>query len=253
MADPKGFDFRSGVPLQQIPDGAIVAGHVGDDEIIVVRRGDEFFAVGAHCTHYHGPLADGMLVGDTVRCPWHHACFSLRTGEALRAPALDPIACWRVERQGDTVIVKEKLGGQPTARVAAPAMPRSVVIVGGGAAGLAAADMLRRRGFDGAVTMLSADDDPPVDRPNLSKDYLAGTAKEDWIPLRPSEFYADNKIDLRLNARVEAIDVQEQAGAAAERRDARVRRAAARHGRRTRAADARRRAGDSRALSPEVP
>ena len=208
MSDQKGLDFRSGVPLQQIPDSAIVAGHVGDDEIIVVRRGDQLFAVGSHCTHYHGPLADGILVGDTVRCPWHHACFSLRTGEALRAPALDPIACWRVERQGDTVIVREKLGGQPTVKVAAPAMARSVVIVGGGAAGLAAADMLRRRGFDGAVTMLSADDDPPVDRPNLSKDYLAGTAKEDWIPLRSSEFYTDNKIDLRLNARVEAIDAK---------------------------------------------
>ena len=208
MADPKGFDFKSGVPLQQIPDGAIVAGHVGDDEIIVVRRGDEVFAVGAHCTHYHGPLADGMLVGDTVRCPWHHACFNLRTGEALRAPALDPIACWRVERRGDTVIVTETLGEQPGARAAVRATPRSVVIVGGGAAGLAAADMLRRRGFDGAVTMLSADDDPPVDRPNLSKDYLAGSAKEDWIPLRPAEFYTDNKIDLRLNARVEAIDVK---------------------------------------------
>ena len=208
MSDPRGFDFRSGVPLQQIPDSAIVAGHVGDDEIIVVRRGDQFFAVGSHCTHYHGPLADGILVGDTVRCPWHHACFSLRTGEALRAPALDPIACWRVERQGDTVSVKDKLGGQPTAKVAAPATPRSVVIVGGGAAGLAAADMLRRRGFDGAVTMLSADSDPPVDRPNLSKDYLAGTAKEDWIPLRSSEFYTDNKIDLRFNARVEAIDAR---------------------------------------------
>ena len=208
MADKKGFDFRSGAPLQLIPDGAIVAGHVGDDEIIVVRRGDEFFAVGAHCTHYHGPLAEGLLAGDTVRCPWHHACFSFRTGEALRAPALDPIACWRVERRGDTVIVTEKLGEQPPAKAAMPATPRSVVIVGGGAAGLAAADMLRRRGFDGAVTMLSADNDPPVDRPNLSKDYLAGTAKEDWIPLRQPEFYKDNKIDLQLNARVDAIDVK---------------------------------------------
>jgi NADPH-dependent 2,4-dienoyl-CoA reductase/sulfur reductase-like enzyme/nitrite reductase/ring-hydroxylating ferredoxin subunit len=208
MADKKGLDFRSGVPLQQIADGAIVAGHVGDDEIIVVRRGDELFAVGAHCRHYHGPLAEGLLVGDTVRCPWHHACFDLRTGEALRAPALDPVACWRVERRGDTVIVTEKLGEQPTARVAARAMPRSVVIVGGGAAGVAAAEMLRRRGFEGAVTMLSADEDPPVDRPNLSKDYLAGTAKEDWIPLWPLEFYKDKRIDLQLNARVDAIDVK---------------------------------------------
>ena len=213
MSGTKGFDFTAGVPLQQIPDGAAVAGHVGDDEIIVVRRGDECFAVGAHCTHYHGPLADGLIVGDTVRCPWHHACFSLRTGEAVRAPALDPIVCWRVERQGDRVFVREKAGettqGQQTAgqKAGGHKVPRSVVIVGGGAAGLAAADTLRRQGYDGALTMLSADDAPPVDRPNLSKDYLAGTAKEDWIPLRSPEFYADNKIDLQTGARVDAIDV----------------------------------------------
>ena len=206
MADHKGFDFKRGVPLSHVPDGAIVRGHVGDDEIVVARRGDELFAIGAHCTHYHGPLADGLLVGDTVRCPWHHACFSLRTGEPVRAPALDPIDCWRVERRGDAVVVTEKLAAHPAPTAAAPATPRSVVIVGGGAAGLAAADMLRRRGFDGAITMLSADDDPPVDRPNLSKDYLAGTAKEDWIPLRAPEFYTDNRIDLQLNTRVESID-----------------------------------------------
>ena len=68
------------------------------------------FAVGALCTHYHAPLADGLIVGDTVRCPMHHACFSLRTGEALRAPALDPIACWRVERVGDTVYRPREAG-----------------------------------------------------------------------------------------------------------------------------------------------
>ena len=209
MTDTKGFDFKAGVPLQQIPEGAIVAGHVGDDEIVVVRRGDEYFAVGAHCTHYHGPLADGLIVGDTVRCPWHHACFSLRTGEAVRAPALDAIACWRTERRGDLLFVGEKLD----ARTAPPGsgtdtVPRSVVIVGGGAAGLTAADMLRRLGYAGTLTMLSADAAPPVDRPNLSKDYLAGTAKEDWIPLRSPEYYAENTIDLQLEARVASIDVK---------------------------------------------
>src|SRR5436190_4113650 len=98
-------DFRNGFPLRDLPDGAIVAGRVDGDEAILARRGDAFFAVGAYCTHYHGPLADGLLVGDTVRCPWHHACFSLRTGEAVRAPALDPITCWRVERVGETLFV----------------------------------------------------------------------------------------------------------------------------------------------------
>src|SRR4030095_2581984 len=177
-----------------LPDRGMLLGQVGADEVLLTRQGDEFFAVGAHCTHYHGPLAEGLIAGDTVRCPWHHACFSLRTGEALRAPALDPVACWRVERVGDTVFVREKLA-EPRKRQPRAA-PSSVVIVGGGAAGLAAADMLRREGYDGSLTMISADDSPPTDRPNLSKDFLAGTAQEDWIPLRSPEYYADQHIDL---------------------------------------------------------
>jgi NADPH-dependent 2,4-dienoyl-CoA reductase/sulfur reductase-like enzyme/nitrite reductase/ring-hydroxylating ferredoxin subunit len=213
MADsPKtaGPDFTKGIAIGAISDGAMLRGRVGDTEAVLARVGDELFAVGAHCTHYHGALADGLLVGDSVRCPLHHACFSLRTGEALRAPALDPIACWRVERQGDTAFVREKLPDQPRATTP-PAggrhMPASVVIVGGGGAGLAAADMLRREGYEGPVTMISADDSSPVDRPNLSKDYLAGTAQDDWMPLRGPEFFAEQRIDLLLNSRVSSIDL----------------------------------------------
>ena len=104
MEDAKQIDtpdLAQGVAADSVADGAMVLGHVGEDEVLVTRAGGEWFAVGARCTHYRGPLAEGLIVGDTVRCPLHHACFSLRTGEALRAPALDPIACWRVERQGD--------------------------------------------------------------------------------------------------------------------------------------------------------
>jgi NADPH-dependent 2,4-dienoyl-CoA reductase/sulfur reductase-like enzyme/nitrite reductase/ring-hydroxylating ferredoxin subunit len=215
MADTKDTpkpDFRAGFSLQQLADGGIAAGTVDGEDVILVRRGESIFAVGAHCTHYHGPLADGLVIGDTVRCPWHHACFNLRTGEALRAPALDPIACWRVERIDDSVFVREKLG-EPAARQARPsgqpvAVPASIVIIGGGAAGLAAADMLRREGYGGSLTMISADDSSPCDRPNLSKDFLAGTAQEDWIPLRPPEFYTERGIDLLLNSRVSSLDIR---------------------------------------------
>src|SRR5690606_13610667 len=133
------------------------------------------FAIGATCTHYGGPLVEGLLVDDTVRCPWHHACFSLRTGAALRAPALNPVACWRVERQGDRLYVREK--AEPAAeprRQASAATPASVVILGGGAAGHTAAETLRNEGYAGRITILSADEAGPCDRPNLSKDYLAG-------------------------------------------------------------------------------
>ena len=88
--------------------------------------------------------------------------------------------------------------------------PASVVIVGGGAAGLAAADMLRREGYDKPITMISADDSAPYDRPNLSKDYLAGTAPDEWIPLRSPDYYRDQRIELVLNSRVSSLDVRQK-------------------------------------------
>jgi apoptosis-inducing factor 3 len=213
MEEPKKTDFRSGVPIRNLANGSTVAGQIDGEDVILVRREEEFFAVGASCTHYHGPLSDGLVVGDTVRCPWHHACFSLRTGEALRAPALDPIACWRVERVADKVFVREKLL-EPARKSLGAAdsgnLPKSVVIVGGGAAGLAAADMLRREGYDSVLTMISADESPPCDRPNLSKDFLAGTAPDDWIPLRPAQYYIDRRIDLVLGSRVSSLDVRKK-------------------------------------------
>jgi len=94
------IDLSKGVSASALTDGGMILGRVGDDEVVVARSGAELFAIRAHCSHYRGPLVEGLVVGDTVRCPWHHACFSLRTGEALRAPALDPIACWRVSGRG---------------------------------------------------------------------------------------------------------------------------------------------------------
>ena len=206
MEDPRP-DFGEGFPLRELPDAGVVPGRVDSEDVLLVRRGDEVFALGALCTHYGAPLSGGLVVGDTLRCPWHHACFSLRTGEALRAPAWDPIPCFRVERKGEVVFVREKLP-QPAASAGRTSGtgPRSVVIVGGGAAGFAALDMLRREGYDGALTMISADDAPPCDRPNLSKDFLAGTAPADWIPLRPPEYYAERKVDLVLGGRVSSLD-----------------------------------------------
>ena len=146
------------------------------------------------------------MVGETVRCPWHHACFSLRTGAALRPPALNPVSCWRVARRDGTVYVQEKLEKATPRALTSPTLPRNVVIVGGGAAANAAAETLRNEGYSGGITMLSADDSGPYDRPNLSKGFLAGSAEEDWIPLRSPDFYKEHDIDLKLATRVIALD-----------------------------------------------
>jgi 3-phenylpropionate/trans-cinnamate dioxygenase ferredoxin reductase subunit len=202
--------------VRQVPDGGIVSGRVGEDDVVLIRRGEALFAVGARCTHYHGPLAEGVIAGDTIRCPWHHACFSLKTGEAVRAPAIDPIKCWRVEEIDGIAFVRDELTAPAQRRPGAP--PSSIVIVGGGGAGFAAAETLRREGYDGKITMLSADEAPPCDRPNLSKDFLAGTAKDDWIPMKPPEFYSEQRIDLVLNARVTSLDPRSRSVTLADRR-----------------------------------
>jgi NADPH-dependent 2,4-dienoyl-CoA reductase/sulfur reductase-like enzyme/nitrite reductase/ring-hydroxylating ferredoxin subunit len=204
-----GPDFARGVPLSDISDGGMLRGQAFGKPVLVARRGDEVFAVDAMCTHYGASLSDGVMVGDTVRCPWHHACFSLRTGAALRAPALRPLARWNVQRAGDRVVVT----GESTAievtlhgGVDPRLLDSEIVILGGGAAGDAAADMLRREGHAGPITIVSADDAPPSDRPNLSKDYLAGNAPEEWIPLRTPEFYRGREIELVLGRRAVKIE-----------------------------------------------
>ena len=151
QAKPSGPDLAKGIAFAELADGGMLAGHVGEEQVLLARVGQEVFATAAHCSHYHGPLADGLVVGDTVRCPWHHACFSLRTGEALHAPALSPIDCWSVEQRDGKVFVTAKrtdVKPAPRGKPASPA-PDRIVIVGGGAAGFAAAEMLRRQDYQG--------------------------------------------------------------------------------------------------------
>jgi len=208
QSSPTGPDLAQGVSIDSLADGQMLLGHVGQESVLLTRRGDEIFAIGATCTHYGGPLAEGLLVDETVRCPWHHACFSLRTGEALHAPALSPVACWHVEQRDGRIFVRNKQEAKAPSGKSRAGAPDKIVIVCGGAAGFAAAEMLRREEYQGRITMLSNDDAPPVDRPNLSKDYLAGSAPEDWVPLRPDSFYQDSGIELELKANVTSIDVR---------------------------------------------
>jgi NADPH-dependent 2,4-dienoyl-CoA reductase/sulfur reductase-like enzyme/nitrite reductase/ring-hydroxylating ferredoxin subunit len=201
-----GPDLAKGVALESIPEGGALLGHAAGEAVLLARRGQEVFAVAASCTHYGGPLAEGLVVGDDVRCPRHHACFSLHTGEAVRGPALNAIACFDVALRESVVSVLGKKSASAR-HPAARSGPSSVVILGAGAAGNACAEALRRDGYGGPITMVGAEATLPVDRPNLSKDYLAGNAPEEWMPLRTADFYAETKIDTVVGARVAAIDV----------------------------------------------
>ncbi|HKS23807.1 MAG TPA: FAD-dependent oxidoreductase [Thermoanaerobaculia bacterium] len=195
-----GPDLEQGISLDELPDGAMLGGHAGGEAVLLVRRGNEIYAIGGTCTHYSAPLAEGLVVGNTVRCPWHHACFDLRTGEAVRAPALSAVPVWNVERRAGKVFVTGK-GDAPKPRPLPPP-PETIGIIGAGAAGAAACEMLRKSGYTGAIAMMGAEETLPVDRPNLSKDYLAGNAPEEWIPLRSSEFYSEQNIEVITGHRV---------------------------------------------------
>lgn len=188
---PKGPDLTQGVPARSLEVGKPLAGRVGDEAVMLVRTEKELFAVGATCSHYGGPLADGLVEDDSVRCPWHHACFDLRTGEP-KSPGLDDIPCFEVSNVAGLVRVGARKQKAPASRP--PKSPASVVIVGAGPSGTACVEELRRRGYRGQVTLVG--EEAPVDRPNLSKDFLAGSAPEEWLPLRTPDFFSSLDVEL---------------------------------------------------------
>ncbi len=201
-----GPDLEKAFPIGDLGEGKPLLGHVGDQPVIVVRQGTAIFATGAVCTHYGAPLAEGAVHDGTVRCPWHHACFDLRTGDATGGPAINPLPCFDVVREGDLVrIGKQRKSAKRTSPTGGPA---SVVIIGAGPAGTACAVALRSDGYLGTITVVGAEPPGPVDRPNLSKDYLAGTAPEEWIPLRTREQFVNQMIELVADDAVVSVDMK---------------------------------------------
>jgi NADPH-dependent 2,4-dienoyl-CoA reductase/sulfur reductase-like enzyme/nitrite reductase/ring-hydroxylating ferredoxin subunit len=198
---PSGPELSQPIPLGDIPDGGVLVGQLKGEPVLLVRNRDDVYAVAAACTHYGAPLADGVVIGHTLRCPWHHGQFNVRTGEAVGPPPLRPLDCWEVVNDGARITV--------TAKRPAFAAPESVVIVGGGAAADACADMLRRRGYLGRVTLIARDDEPEtVDRPNLSKDFLDGSAPPEWVPIRSPDWYREQRLELWSKTEVARIDVK---------------------------------------------
>jgi NADPH-dependent 2,4-dienoyl-CoA reductase/sulfur reductase-like enzyme/nitrite reductase/ring-hydroxylating ferredoxin subunit len=203
-----GPDFSAGVAADDVTEGKLLAGHAGGEAVLLTRVAGRACAVGALCTHYGAPLADGLVVDGTIRCPWHHAAFRLDTGEVARPPALNDLPCFSVEEKAGRVTVtgKRTPREQPPQATPPAAHPQSIVIVGGGAAGSSAAATLRREGYRGTLTLVSAERTAPVDRPTLSKDFLAGHAQDEWVPLHPDAWYAEREIRLLLSRRVVALE-----------------------------------------------
>ena len=192
-------------------DGEMKEVSVGETRVLLARVNDRFHAVSATCPHYGGPLAEGVLCGTRVVCPWHHAAFNIVNGDLAEPPAFDALTCYDVRLDGERIFVNVP-DDSPDRRT--PAMvqrdttadPRQFVIIGAGAAGYAAAQALREEGFRGNVVMITREDRAPYDRPNLSKDYLHGHAEPEWMPLRSDDFFKDHGIQLVLNKEVTRVD-----------------------------------------------
>ncbi len=200
-----GSSWKKIAGLADLEDGKPIEVTVDDQEVAVCRVGDEILACGSSCPHYGGPLAEGFEHAGTLHCPWHNAAFDMRTGKAVRPPALDDVPVYQVRVEGEDVYI----GGatEPKLEMPAGSDGRTFLIVGGGAAGNAAAETLRREGFAGHIVVATADSEAPYDRPMLSKQYIAGNATEDMLPLRDASFYERLQIDVRTNLAATSLDL----------------------------------------------
>ncbi|MBZ0293841.1 MAG: FAD-dependent oxidoreductase [Anaerolineae bacterium] len=193
-----------------LKNGEMKTFEIDDKKILLARVDDEYHALQATCTHYGAPLEKGLLKGDTIICPWHHACFRAVDGDLQEPPALSPLKAYPVSVADGQVTVDTTPIERTTPSPEDGDDSSTYVIVGGGSAGNMAAETLRRAGFGGKVVILSASSNLPVDRPNFSKDYLAGEAEPSWIPLHGEDWYANHGIDLRLNSPVKTINLDER-------------------------------------------
>jgi NADPH-dependent 2,4-dienoyl-CoA reductase/sulfur reductase-like enzyme/nitrite reductase/ring-hydroxylating ferredoxin subunit len=200
--------------ISELAEGKMKQVSANGTEILLSRVGGNFHAVGAHCTHYGAPLVEGVLNGERVVCPWHHACFNVRTGDLQEPPAFDALPQYEVKVENDQVIVR--VPHAPSDR-RTPLMTKRdkqnekvFVIAGGGAAGYTAAQTLREDGFTGRLLMITREDHLPYDRPNLSKEYLQGNAEPSWLPLRSDGFFAQHEIEVIQGKEIQRIQTVEK-------------------------------------------
>lgn len=198
------------VKVNELNNGEMKTINLDGKEVLLCRIAENFYALGAHCTHYGALLSDGVLNGDRIICPWHHACFNAKTGDNLEPPANDSLPVFETRIESDNVIVylPDKFDGSrlPTFSKPDGTDRRKFAIIGGGAAGFSAVQTLREQGFKGEIVFISEEVRLPYDRPNLSKDFLAGNVNEDSLSLRNENFYKDYNVETVFNKKVSGIN-----------------------------------------------
>uniref|UniRef100_A0A0B7B893 Rieske domain-containing protein n=1 Tax=Arion vulgaris TaxID=1028688 RepID=A0A0B7B893_9EUPU len=193
-------DFKNG-EIQEVD--------VGDKKVLLVKEDDQFYAVSSKCTHYGAPLSKGAYCKGIVRCPWHGACFNVKTGDIEDYPGLDSLQKYKVVVTDGKVIVQADAAALENAKRIKPMVKKSadnkktVVLVGGGPATLVCAETLRQEGYTGKIILVSQESCLPYDRIKLSK-ALSITPGE--IALRSQEFYDQNGIELVLGRQVTKVE-----------------------------------------------
>lgn len=200
--------------MSDLKDGEMKEVSAGESKVLLARIGDKYHAVGANCTHYGAPLAEGFLDGERIVCPWHHACFNVTTGDLQEPPAFDSLPCFELKIEGADIFVclPEDAADRRTPPMTkkSESDERQFVILGGGAAGFMAAQTLREDGFAGRITMITRESRAPYDRPNLSKDYLQGHAEPAWMPLRSDDFFAEHDIEILREKEASKVDADKK-------------------------------------------
>jgi NADPH-dependent 2,4-dienoyl-CoA reductase/sulfur reductase-like enzyme/nitrite reductase/ring-hydroxylating ferredoxin subunit len=197
--------------VSDLRDGDMKEVVVGETKVLLTRIKGKFHAVGAICTHYGGQLAEGILHAERVYCPWHQSVFNAITGDSEEPPGFDAVPRFEVRIDGENVVVRVpdepvERRTMPMARRDPKADGRTFIILGGGGAGLAAAETLRQDGFQGRLVMISRDSTLSYDRPQVSKGYLKGDAAKETMPWRAEQFYRDHDIEVLLDKEVTSVD-----------------------------------------------
>jgi NADPH-dependent 2,4-dienoyl-CoA reductase/sulfur reductase-like enzyme/nitrite reductase/ring-hydroxylating ferredoxin subunit len=193
-----------------------VAVKIGKKTVLLLRTKDGIHAIGGKCPHYGAPLAEGVVLDHVLTCPWHNARFEVASGEVKSPPAPDDLTLYSVKVENGVVYVKktEPESTQEKRKQSAGGgkgrKEEVFVIIGAGAAGSTAATTLRREGFGGRIILLTEEEELPYDRPNLSKDYLAGELKREWMPLRPAAFYGEMEIEILRNYKVVGVELDQK-------------------------------------------
>uniref|UniRef100_A0A672JIY8 Apoptosis inducing factor mitochondria associated 4 n=1 Tax=Salarias fasciatus TaxID=181472 RepID=A0A672JIY8_SALFA len=205
---PHGEEEVTGQVCQEddLQDGQMREVAVADQKVLLVRIQGQFYAVGSQCSHYNAPLIKGALVGDRVRCPFHGACFSVKTGDIEEYPGLDCLPSYKVKVVDGNVYVS--ISKSLSKRVKemcrmSPDIKQVVLLVGGGPASLVCAETLRQNCFQGRIVILTKDTLAPFDKPKLSK---ALNVDSGSILLRSADFYQQYGIEVRTQTEVVSVN-----------------------------------------------